>query len=577
MADSTPHTPGGDQLDRALLAAFIPLLRETVIPSTIIAHLMALLPLDEVDKILADERSSGPAVAMQRLLGVLQECRQPGWFQALLDALENSRYEHIRDIIKGRQSACDMAFFRRLLSVCAPNLQRIVAVDMLPHLCCLTVTSPRMVAWLYNYLQGRRQRVFVNGKVSSWQLLTSGVPQGGVLSPYLFLLYMSSRSTVYNDTLDVGYADDVGLSRSIPCRSCGVDNTMSAEALQLDTDDLSTSMERVQKRAVRIISLGGKRTVPKLPSLKERREAAALKLFTAMIKPEHPLHDLVPPQRSTATGRCLRNDSAFTVPKARTERLKRSFVHCAVLVRNEARNHGNSRAVVTLLDRVTRREPGWFQQFVSGLRQTGFDDIAEQLEDLSSVPEEVYSPEEPFAEVSGVVTGEAALPTGNGGGYQSCPEPGFPEETAPRSPEKSAPEPSSPEESAPEPSSPEDTAPEPSSPEDTAPWKVALSQLGSQLISMSGRMGVTVGQTVLGAELTIHLKGTRGAFSHGLQWRFYGEARDQESGRTFKDAEGYCAQSSAVRMAAMGVLNILMTEGIIESREMKDEDFDNLD
>ncbi|KAI8515361.1 hypothetical protein Bbelb_061740 [Branchiostoma belcheri] len=33
----------------------------------------------------------------------------------------------------------------------------------------------------------------------------------------------------------------------------------------------------------------------------ERREAAALKLFTAMIKPEHPLHDLVPPQRSTAT------------------------------------------------------------------------------------------------------------------------------------------------------------------------------------------------------------------------------------------------------------------------------------
>ncbi|XP_078673459.1 uncharacterized protein LOC144912287 isoform X2 [Branchiostoma floridae x Branchiostoma belcheri] len=298
MADSTPHTPGGDQLDRALLAAFIPLLRETVIPSTIIAHLMALLPLDEVDKILADERSSGPAVAMQRLLGVLQECRQPGWFQALLDALENSRYEHIRDIIKGRQTACDMAFFRRLLAVCAPNLQRIVAVDMLPHLCCLT-----------------------------------------------------------------------------------------------DDDK--------------------------------------------------------------------------------------------VLVRNEARNHGNSRAVVTLLDRVTRREPGWFQQFVSGLRQTGFDDIAEQLEDLSSVPEEVYSSEEPFAEVSGVVTGEAALPTGDGGGYQSCPEPGFPEETAPRSPEKSAPEPSSPEESA----------PEPSSTEDTAPWKVALSQLGSQLISMSGRMGVTVGQS----------------------------------------------------------------------------------
>ncbi|KAI8491820.1 hypothetical protein Bbelb_306250 [Branchiostoma belcheri] len=99
----------------------------------------------------------------------------------------------------------------------------------------------------------------------------------------------------------------------------------------------SDSIERVQKRALRIISLGGRRSVPNLPSLKERREAAAVKLFKDMLKPDHPLHDLVPPpQRRTATGRNLRNNSAFTLPKARTERLRQSFLHTAVRLYNNS-------------------------------------------------------------------------------------------------------------------------------------------------------------------------------------------------------------------------------------------------
>ncbi|KAI8516794.1 hypothetical protein Bbelb_053750 [Branchiostoma belcheri] len=62
----------------------------------------------------------------------------------------------------------------------------------------------------------RRQRVAVNGQLSSWKDVTSGVPQGGVLSPYLFLVYMSTR---YPPTTNIGYADDIGLSRCIPCAS----------------------------------------------------------------------------------------------------------------------------------------------------------------------------------------------------------------------------------------------------------------------------------------------------------------------------------------------------------------------
>ncbi|KAI8499739.1 hypothetical protein Bbelb_227900 [Branchiostoma belcheri] len=103
-------------------------------------------------------------------------------------------------------------------------------------------------------------------------------------------------------------------------------------------EEQSASMERVQKRALRIISCGGRRAVPNLPTLKERRESAAVNLFKAMLNPDHPLHDLVPPERATATGRQLRNSNTFTLPKARTLRLKQSFIHCAVRLFNVSDN-----------------------------------------------------------------------------------------------------------------------------------------------------------------------------------------------------------------------------------------------
>ena len=84
---------------------------------------------------------------------------------------------------------------------------------------CLTtylrsILPPPYIPSVEQWLTDRRQRVVVDGEVSTWKSVLSGVPQGSVLGPILFLIYINDLDDSTTSNV-LKFADDTKLFRQV--------------------------------------------------------------------------------------------------------------------------------------------------------------------------------------------------------------------------------------------------------------------------------------------------------------------------------------------------------------------------
>ncbi|CAM4589481.1 unnamed protein product [Caretta caretta] len=119
------------------------------------------------------------------------------------------------------------------------------AFDKVPHQRLLHKVSyhgirGKVLSWIGNWLKDRKQRGGINGQFSEWREVNSGVPQGSVLGPILFNIFIHDLEKVVNSEV-AKFADDTKVLKIVKSRA-------DCEELQKDLSKLGDGATKLQMK-----------------------------------------------------------------------------------------------------------------------------------------------------------------------------------------------------------------------------------------------------------------------------------------------------------------------------------------
>ena len=152
----------------------------------------------------------------------------------------NSGYKYMDSTINQLVHICHRIYeaLENGQDVCFVSLDASAAFDRVWHKGLLFKLkqigiSGILLKWIESYLTNRRQRVVIGGKKSDWSYISAGVPQGSILGPLLFLIYINDI-IVDIDSEILLFADDTCLLEPV------ADPRTSIAKLNSDLNKLST-------------------------------------------------------------------------------------------------------------------------------------------------------------------------------------------------------------------------------------------------------------------------------------------------------------------------------------------------